>query len=397
MRYILASGTLSTLDTIRTRYESEKKINLDTPSSIVGLPIFLGGTNVIARREQIFFLEKIKLALKANLLKEEEITTPEQWYENFIASQIMIAACLFIQTKIKRLINNSTLYRLIDVSLGITTTNYLDEEDIERCYVAADKIINSSTMYLKQASVTLETAKFQAVKKIECSNFSQFLSDFCRKKNNDSSTHYPITSITQPLFGKIFLYTGATIGYLGGELISQSTKSAATRNQLVALIGNTIPLGTTAVMLFAPIAATKLLTTFCSFSLAHILGKSMELLGQGVGVGVGMPFDISYLLIDKTCALIKKYHEGNAPEITGWRIADGTCVLDGIIMELTSEEMFYEANQLQETDVNEDGEEYVHIDFKLIKDSAISPSAAASIEVLEEEKDATLVDYLDYH
>ena len=95
--------------------------------------------------------------------------------------------------------------------------------------------------------------------------------------------------------------------------------------------------------------------------------------------------------------MIKKYHEGNAPEITGWRIADGTCVLDGIIMELTSEEMFYEANQLQETDVNEDGEEYVHIDFKLIKDSAISPSAAASIEVLEEEKDATLVDYLDYH
>lgn len=376
MRYILASNVLSNLDTIRTKYEAERKINIDTRASIVGLPAFFGGTNVKARREQIYFLEKIKAILQPNLLKAEDIRTPAQWYVNLTALRVMIAACIFVQTQIGRSKNNSALYRLIDSSLGITETNYLDIDDINQCYFAANRVINSSGKALDEANGALRIASFQPITEKEWYEFSMFLSNYCESQMTVPQTAYPITSVTQPLFGMAFLHAGTTLGYLGGELLSQSTKALAAKNRLTDFIEYTMPGASAGATFLAPICASKLLTTYCSFNFAHIMGVSMGLLGQGVGLGVGLTLDLSYSLMCQACVLIKKYHEGKMPEITGTRLADGACVLDGIVMELKDEEKLYEESKLKSIELHADEGDFVQIE--VIDEPVVQPVVSAS-------------------
>ncbi|ERI47366.1 hypothetical protein N749_14315 [Legionella pneumophila str. Leg01/20] len=50
MRYILPAGALTSLNFLRDDYQSERKVDLDQPPSLIGVPIFSGGTDVISQR-----------------------------------------------------------------------------------------------------------------------------------------------------------------------------------------------------------------------------------------------------------------------------------------------------------------------------------------------------------
>ncbi|HAU1853686.1 TPA: type IV secretion protein Dot, partial [Legionella pneumophila] len=85
MRYILPAGALTSLNFLRQDYKTEKQVDLDQPPSLIGVPTFFGGTDVVSRDKQTKFIKKMILVLRANLAKEEEITTPEQWEANLTA------------------------------------------------------------------------------------------------------------------------------------------------------------------------------------------------------------------------------------------------------------------------------------------------------------------------
>lgn len=363
MRYVLPAGLLTSLHFLRDDYQTERKVNLDEAPSLIGVPTFFGGTDVVSRNIQTKFIEKMLVILSANLMKEEDIYTPEQWQANLTASRVIIAACLFIQSQISFPQSNSALYRLIDKSLGINSENYLDDEDKEICFLAANRIINSSLSALDDANIALRKAHLKPITEAEWNKFSTFLSEATIKKVRvNPYTHYPITSITQPMFGAAFSYTGATIGFLSGDMISNSTKFMSTRFQATALIGSTLlilgPAGPMGVALFSQVIAGKLISGLCSVSMAHVLGTVMGIAGQGVGIAVGLPMDWVYRMLWKTAALIAAY--GNyANTSTGIRISDGKTVMNGILIDVTPLDELPQDYEQKVIELKDDGKIYI--------------------------------------
>lgn len=401
MRFILAPGSIAKLDSLRAEYTKIRKVDLDKDPSMIGLPTMFGGTNVKARSVQVTFLEKIKIILQANLLKEEDIKTPEQWQANLTASRVMIAACLYVQDQISRPKNDSALYRVIHNSLGINGENYFDDEDKEVCYLAANRLISSSKIALEDANSALKKAGKKPITEKEWSEFSKFLIGKCNEtKVENPYTNYPITSITQPLFGAAFSYTGATIGFLGGNIVSQSSYLMPTRYKLTALIGTTLVVigsaGPAGIALFVPVVADQLVTTFCRISLAHVLGVTLGLLGQGVGLGVGLPLDLAYRLLWNSASAISSYYSkgNNSPELSGVRIADGMVIVHGIPLQITPEDQLPEGYKKHAIEIKSDGTWY--IDGKLNEVPEMSPQLPSEvIDELKEELKSRREDQID--
>ncbi|RUR13364.1 type IV secretion protein Dot [Legionella sp. km772] len=347
MRFILAPNTIINLDFLRDKYQKAKDIDLSTPPSLFSMPTFLGGVDYKARKAQIEFLEKIRVILKPNTFKEEEITKLEELQASLTASRVMIAATLYIKHQISETYKlrhpkgKSVLYSLIDEDLGINAQNYLDEEDEEVCILAAKRIMMSSISALDDANEKLREAGLKGFTEKEWSDFHGFLSSrTISKVTKDPYANYPITNITQKLFGAAGAYTGATVGYISGDVMSHSTKALSTKTKFTALIGSTLLVfgsaGPAGVALFAPAIAERLISAFCSISLAHILGVSMGLLGQGLGIVVGVPLDLAYKLIWTAAATVGTYSfSSKKPLLTGIRLADGMTVFCGVPLEAT--------------------------------------------------------------
>jgi hypothetical protein len=384
MRFILTFGTLSKIDSLRAQYEAERKIDLSQPCSKFGISLFFGSINVEARHAQIKFLEKINMVLQPNLIKQEDLNTPDKWLAHLTASRVMIAACLYVQSQISRSKSKSVLYRLIDDCLGVTAENYFDDDDQKICFLAANRIINSSKMALEQVNEALMTAKMTLITEIEWYDFSLYIQDGCRVKTIDNFyANYPVTSITKPLFGNAFLYSGATIGYLSGIVLNNSPKASYVRHHLANYIGDKLlfdPLGPIGVALLAPTIASHLLTTYCSFALTHMTGRSMEVMGKGLGMCVGLPFDLAYQLLCKTSSVMSNWsNQSIVTDMTGLRIVDGAYVLNGLLIELTPDAPLVENTKLTLVEICDDKEGYLNIDLEELADLRSISSAANGI------------------
>ncbi|AWN73798.1 hypothetical protein LEAN103870_17825 [Legionella anisa] len=373
MHFILAPGCIAKFDNLRKDYEAEKKIDLNKKPSIIGTPIFFGGTDLVSRSKQISFLEKVRTLLKIHLLNEEDIKTPAQRQVYMIAARFMLAACLYVQSQIKSSKRNSTLYRLTEDYFGITVINYLDDEDKEACYLTADRLVKTPHA-LEHANVALEKDGLKPFTEKEWKEFTDFLKEMTRtKESKEQFTSFPVISITQPFFGTALAYAGATVGVVMAEGITNSTTAISPRVQLTALVGSTLlvfsPAGPTGVALLAPVIATKLLTSFCTISLAHIMSTAGNYLGQGIGIGVGLPFDAAYNLLWSICSLISRYYSKSSQlaALDGVRIVDGATIVSGIPIQLVPENALPQGYTKKILEITEAGE--IRIEGEEIKDS----------------------------
>lgn len=373
MHFILAPGCIVKFDNLRKTYEAEKKVDLNEKPSIIGTPIFFGGTDVVSRNKQISFLEKVKVLLKIHLLNEKDIKTPAERQVYNIATRFMLAACLYVQSQIGSSKRNSVLYRIIDDNLGITAENYLDDEDKETCFLTAERLIKTPNA-LEHTNVALEKNGFRPFSEKEWKEFTAFLKEMTRTKEaKDQFTNFPVISITQPFFGTTLAYAGATVGVVLAEGISNSTSAVSPRVQLTALVGSTLlvfsPAGPTGVALLAPVIATKLFTSFCTISLAHVMSTAGGYLGQGIGIGVGLPFDAAYNLLWSICSLISRYYSKSSQlaPIDGIRIVDGAIIVSGIPIQLVPENALPPGCTKKILEITEGGE--IRIEGEEIKDS----------------------------
>ncbi len=362
MRYILPIDALDKICLLRQQFQiSKNNINIDDKPPKIRLPTMFGGTDYETRKKQIVFLEKLYLILKPNLKRLDEITTLEQLPATITAWRVYLIACLYIQSQ-----NSSgELNTLIDHDLGITAENFLDKEDKDNFYATADRFVNAPAA-LEEASKALLQAKQRPFTEQEWREFSEYIAKFnVKKESANTYTNYPITSITQPLFKATFSYTGATVGLLSGDVISKSTKAMSLKYQLTAFIGGSLllfgPAGPTGVALIAPIVASKLITAFCSITLAHVLGVTMGIIGQGVGTIVGFPLDLACNLLWKVCTLIGDYYhkEPKQPVLTGMRLSDGATIICGVAISVTSEEEIAQHDKQQIIELKEDGSMYI--------------------------------------
>ncbi|KTD41969.1 hypothetical protein [Legionella parisiensis] len=373
MHFILAPGRIAKFDNLRKTYEAEKKIDLNEKPSIISTPIFFGGTDVVSRNKQISFLEKVKVLLKIHLINEEDIKTPIQRQVYIIATRFMIAACLYVESQIGSSKRNSVLYRIIEDNLGITSENYLDDEDKETCLLTAERIIKTPNAF-EHANAALEKNGLRPFSEKDWKEFTEFLKGMSRtKETKDQFTNFPVISLTQPFFGTALAYAGATVGVVLAEGISNSTSAVSPRVQLTALVGSTLlvfsPAGPTGVALLAPVIATKLFTSFCTISLAHIMSTAGGYLGQGIGIGVGLPFDAAYNLLWSICSLINRYYSkpSQLAPIDGIRVVDGATIVSGIPIQLVPEDALPQGYTKKILEITDGGE--IRIEGEEIKDS----------------------------
>lgn len=366
MRFILTDNAIANLESLRYQYQYERKVNLDEKPSLIGLPTLFGGINVLERKDQISFLEKMYVILKSHLLKEEEIKTSEQFHEHISASRVMIAVCLYVQSQIINSKRHSVLYRLIEDNLGIDSENFLDDEDKETCFLTANRVINSSKIDLEKANCSLENEGLKPISEKEWKTFADFLDKKTEPlKPLPLESDYPITAITGPFFRMGLMYSGATAGMLLGDTISNASFVMGSKTKVTALIGTTLIVlgqaGPTGIAIFAPVVAGKLISAFCSISLAHVLGSTMGLVGQGIGTVVGIPLDVGCKLIKIMCGLIGSYCQKlpESPDVTGYRIADGMLVINGIALQILPENKIPENYVKQVIEITDDGKMYI--------------------------------------
>lgn len=338
MPFVLAPNALLNLDFLRDKYQNEKSINLNEPKPILSAPVMFGGTDVETRRAQIEFLEKMHLLLKAHFIKGEDISTHEDLQTSVTSSRIMLAAIVYVRSQISSSKRRSVLYRLLEDDLGISQYNDLDQEDEEICILAAKRYVTHSISVFDQANAVLRKANHSPLNPLEWDHFNTFLCERSNKIPDSRYSSYPITKISQRFFGAAGAYTGATVGMLAGDVLSHSSYSSSNKMKLTAMVGTSMVVfgsaGSAGVALFAPVVAERLLSAFCSISLAHILGVSMEFLGQGVGVSVGLPLDLACALICYACKTISSYtFNTQTPLLTGIRVSDGTLVFNGIAIK----------------------------------------------------------------
>jgi hypothetical protein len=361
MRYILPPNAFEKLTSLKSQYEKQKQIKLDDKPSIIGMPTMFGGVDVESRRSQINFIEKVLTVLRPNLKPTQELLSPDDLASLTAASRLCLVSCLYVQSQNSK---KSVLTRVINSALGITDENFPDEFDKEECYATARRLINVKGAF-EEANSVLRKAKLNPFSEKEWSKFSDHVNTTLVKKDLTAPiTSYPITSLTKPLFKSTFSYAGATFGLIGGDMISQSTKAMSSQFQLTASIGSGLLIlgsaGPAGIALFAPIIATKLINNFCSITLAHILGLSMGLLGEGLGTVVGLPLDLAYRLLWKVCAVVGGIliREPHNPSITGLRIADGAMVIGGLAIELTPVDKL--PKDVKCIQINEDGSMYLN-------------------------------------
>lgn len=388
MHFILIPGSITKFAHLREDYEAQKHVDLSEEPSMIALPTFFGGVDVVSRSKQITFLEKVYTVMKMHWVKEEEIKTPQQWQVNLITARFMMAACLHVLSEINSSKRRSVLYKILEDNLGITNLNFLDEEDKEACYLTANRLVNTPNAF-EHSNVALQKAGVKPFTEMEWHKFTQFLKELCHKKEPKAKpSHFPVVSITQPFFGMAFSYVGATLGIVAAEAVSNSTTAIAPRVQLTALVGSTFliinPAGTTGVALLAPVIAAKILTSFCTISLAHIMGSAMGMLGQGVGIGVGVPFDVAYNILWSVCSLIGRIYSKTPGMalINGIRIADGTPIMAGIPVQLLATSELPEGYTKKLLEITDKGE--LRIDGEEIKD--VDKPMELPPEVLEELK-----------
>lgn len=156
------------------------------------------------RSKQVAFLEKIHAICKIHLIKEEEIKSPLQKQVYTIAARFMIAACIYVQSQIGSSKRKSALYSIIDDNLGVTDQNFLSDEDKEACYLTAERLMKTPQAF-EHSNIALEKLGLPPFTEQEWGKFTDFLKKMCHKKEaKDQYTTFPVTSITQPLFGTIF-------------------------------------------------------------------------------------------------------------------------------------------------------------------------------------------------
>lgn len=342
MRYVLPEDGIENIKSLRSRYEKKAGVDLSKAPNFFRLPTAVGGKDIQNREAQISFIEKILCLLDSKFLKDKEIETVEQYMANLTASRVTLAACLYVRDQISptytiRSEQNSVLYSLIDQALSMHSINTMDDDDKMSCYAAAESLLALSEAF-DYANQCLSKANHEPFTTEEWDRFKKYISQQTSKRQADSAyVHYPVTSLTKPLFGYVGSSIGATAGFLSGHILSTSSLMTPTNHNITASIANGILLcglgSTLGASFVAPLVATKALGAFLEIFLAQSLHYVMQKAGESAGTAIGMPLDLAYQYLYYAIKTIWESYRYDPINFSGIRIADGKIIQNGMVID----------------------------------------------------------------
>lgn len=335
MHFVLSTKLPSALENLDSDYEKLSGKDLEKSPQPYAISCLFGAKNIESRRGQIAFIKKWLVALREYLIITEvsDVSKPTEIIQNYLtALRVLMTICFYIKSKIS---NNCILDQLLNKAAGVSPTNPIDQETIANCLLAAKR-------YLKgERRLEAVNAKIQQpFSEQEWQDLIKFVKDQCALLDKKQIKNYPITSIVKPLIAGPLELLGWSVGYVMGDTMShippvRYTLTAALGGGAYLLVGSS---ASVCMIILAPAVASRILDTFCGLTLAFVMGKSLKLVGEGVGFGIGMPLDISCQLIGETLStLTTLYHYSKSGEkLSGISLVDGHLIQDGIDLMLVN-------------------------------------------------------------
>ena len=338
--FILPDTFVKSLQTLRKDYELSKGEVLPkqtTPPGFFGqIACYLGTTNTDARNKQVCFIEILQRIAFQSIPREGDhfqLTTPETTLDYFKALHILLSAVFYIQFELaaeyKLSIRSpvaATLTKLLDKALKLDEGNVMDEDTRAHALIIASEFIADIASH-PLGNHPLKTALSQANLSAMWEAFAVYI-DTERKKLD---IKYSAATILSPVFGTLFSLPGYAVGYVVGEVASSSSPMFPVRCAISAAIapviytfsggGQNVLLGIT--NLVAPVYAGILLTTMSAIGFAWLLGNAMQIVGRGVGWGIGATLDSSWALTCYSLALLFNQDKGPVPPISGINLVNG--------------------------------------------------------------------------
>ena len=374
MHFILGPNGVNALDQLREAYETGKPANLKgTPSS--RFFVYFGAPDIEQRNEQILFLGKVKAILEANLPKPEEIGKIQYTEYNLNAYRTMIAACLYVLWQLKGSKQRSVLYTIIEKMLGITAANFLDTEDKQACYRAAQNVMHAPKAF-EDANADLVSKGLEPFTSEEWKAFTGFLNNHCYES---PTIRTPVSSITKPFFGRVFQRGGTAVGLALTNTLERSVPSIVPTTLIGStwlILGPATPAG---FALLAPVIAAQIFRYFVVLSIVDASRIASDYVGQGVGATVGLPIDLTYSALCGIFNATGRYYESTygLDKRDGIRISDGATIIAGMAVKEIEGDKVPEGHSghvlviSNENEITIDGE-------RIVLDASIPfPSAAA--------------------
>ncbi|KTD04336.1 hypothetical protein [Legionella feeleii] len=325
---------LSKLDSLDRDYEIRSGKDLEKSPQPYAISCFFGAKDIATRRQQIGFIKGLLAALRKNW---ESLTTPEEVIQSFLtALHILMTACFYIKSKTNsNYLTTPILSQLLDEAAEISPINLVDEKTRANCLLATKGYLETNGPL--KAVNTKTNSPFT---ELEWHDFLEFTKDQCALLDKKQVKNYPITSLLRPLIAQPLQILGWSVGYVMGDTISHIPP---VRYALTAVLGGGVYLtvGSSAsvcMIVLVPAVASRILDTFCGLSLAFVMGKSLRIVGEGVGFGIGIPLDIGCQLIGEAVSGITTlyHHSKSGEKLSGISLVDGHLIQDGIDLVLVN-------------------------------------------------------------
>lgn len=333
MPFILSNEFIEKLHSLRKNYQIKSGVNLQDPQQPDRIHCFFGAKDIGVRRNQILFLEKWLLVLKKDLLSE---STPIVSTKKYLrALSILVSASLYIQSQVEktyklRSSSAAILVHLFNNALGINPNNLLDNQTQSYC-------LNTTRHYLSKEGRwdRLNSSLDSPFTQKQWDDFLNFLDK--QQTLLGSQSKYPITQFITPIIAIPVQTLAETTGYIVGEIMGKSLGSLDAKYLLLAAAGSGVMLtvnsisAQTTFFLLAPFAE-RLLSTLSGVSTAWVFSKTGQLVGKGLGMGIGLPLDLGWKLISECRSSLlhsKTNQSQSSEEINGISLIKKSRFVDG--------------------------------------------------------------------
>lgn len=309
MPFVLSPHFLDKLKSLKYDYECKTGFNLSKAQSSSPIYCFFGARDTSTRKKQIDFLTVLynELIPYINDINDNGML-PQQKQTSFDSLHILVVACLYIQSQVIKSYRfkkpSSVLNTLIDVALGVTSTNPLSDR-IKKTYIASslDRI-----KYFEQ--ILLKFKPFNHMEPKAWDEFKRYLKSVSQSPQaNTLPSTFPIANTIKPLVGIPCSIAGRQAGYMLGAFMAEKNMIATGLlvrglTQYSAVISS-LPVTYVAGAVFVPAITLNILNRFYDISLPFILGGVFGLIGEGIGFGVGLSFDLSLLILKQALVTLK--------------------------------------------------------------------------------------------
>lgn len=332
MPFVLSNNFIDQLKKIRQNYEKEAGIKLDKASQPYAISLFFGAKDVDSRKKQILLIEQWVEVFRHSSFTAA-LNSKEAFEDYITALHVLMTVTFYIKYQIDGTYTfgfgaPTLLERLMHEAMGVNPKNVIDDQTLASCLSATKRFLATEGSF-ESVNARLKTR----ITDEQWLDFVGFVTTQYKLLDEKLKTEYPITVVMMSAMEKPMELVGNATGYLAANVLVKSSAFHPVRYALTTMIGSGVflligPTTNVGLLLLVPTISGQAIDFCCGASLAWAMGTALKWVGKGVGMGVGIPLDMSKKLAYKTYSLFESAPEQD-PTLKGIVLTDGHPVVNG--------------------------------------------------------------------